>query len=97
MALTMNELDARLRAVEEQPAASVSELEVRVAELERRVGGMLSGQVAEISQEERDRRTLSRRPNSYAEAVEFEAAQARQAERDKKGAKSQSDASVAGA
>jgi hypothetical protein len=75
------------------PAAEVAptgleDLSRRVAALERQVGGMLTGQVAEISQEERDRQTLSRRPNSYPEAVEYEAAQRRQEERDRKAAKS---------
>lgn len=64
-------------------AERLDELSARVDALEERVTGVLSGKSAEISQEEKDRRTLSRRPNSYPEAVEYEAAQKRQAERDK--------------
>lgn len=69
---------APLTAIEELAA-----LTERVERLEAAYEGMLSGKVAEISQEERDRITLSRRPNSYPEAVEFEAAQERQAARNK--------------
>lgn len=58
-------------------------LEARVTRLEAAYEAMLGGRVAEISQEERDRITLSRRPNSYPEAVEWEAARERQAERDR--------------
>lgn len=69
----------------QEPAVDsrVDDLLQRVERLEKAYEGMLSGKVAEISQEERDRITLSRRPNSYQEAVEFEAAQKRQAERDR--------------
>lgn len=78
-----------------QPAPTgLEDLSRRVAELERRVGGMLTGQAAEISQEERDRQILSRRPNSYAEAVAYEAAQKRQAERDEKAPKGEREAEV---
>ena len=70
-------------AAPEPAPTGLEDLSRRVAELERRVEGVLSGKVAEVSQEERDRMILSRRPNSYPEAVEFEAAQKRQAERDK--------------
>ena len=73
-------------AAEQAPewnAERLDDLLERVERLERSNEAMLSGKVAEISQEERDRRTLSRRPNSFPEAVEFEAARMRQAERDK--------------
>jgi len=83
MALTMNELDARLRAVEERPVGTGdSDLEPRVARLEKALQGLLSGKVAEISQEEKDRRTLASLPNSFPQAVEYEAAKRRQADRD---------------
>jgi hypothetical protein len=77
-------------ALEPAPTG-LEDLSRRVAELERRVEGVLSGRVAEVSQEERDRLILARRPNNYPEAVEFEAARARQAERDEKRPKGERD------
>lgn len=76
---------ASVAATEKAPewnAERLDDLLRRIELLERTNEAMLSGKVAEISQEERDRRILSRRPNSYPEAVEYEAARLRQAERD---------------
>lgn len=64
-------------------AERLDDLLARVERLEKSLYSLMTGRVAEISQEEKDRRTLSRLPNSYQEAVEHEAAQKRQAERDK--------------
>lgn len=67
----------------EWSAERLDALEERVTRLEEVNSAMLTGKVAEISQADKDRETLSRRPNSYAEAVEYEAARKRQEERDK--------------
>jgi hypothetical protein len=69
----------------------ISALSERLDRVEQALTGILTGKVAEISQEEKDRQTLSRRPNSYPEAVEYKAAQERQAERDGKTRKSDKD------
>lgn len=68
---------------EPQADPRLDDLIARVDRLEQRVEGVMASKVAEISQEDKDKRTLARRPNTYQEAVEFEAAQKRQDARDK--------------
>lgn len=72
-------------AGEPTPDPRMEDLTARVEHLESVIDRMVTGKVAEISQEERDRRTLSRLPNSFPEAVEYEAAQKRQTARDEAG------------
>lgn len=67
---------------EQSTDARVDDLIARVERLEESLAGVLTGKVAELSQEEKDRQTLAKRPNSYPEAVEFKAAQERQTERE---------------
>lgn len=61
----------------------LAEIEARLDWIEGNTPGLPKRETAEADQEARDNEILSRRPNTYEEAVAFEAAQKRRAERRK--------------
>jgi hypothetical protein len=63
-------VEAKPKTAEER----LAELEVRVAWIEDNTPGLPKRETAEADQEARDNEILSRQPNSYEEAVAFEAA-----------------------
>lgn len=59
----------------------LTEIEARLAWIEANTPGLPARETAEADQVARDDEILSRRPNTYEEAVAFEAAQQRRDER----------------
>lgn len=65
------------KPVEPTAEDRLAEIEARLAWIEENTPGLPSRDTAEADQEARDNEILSRRPNTYEEAVAFEAAQKR--------------------
>lgn len=72
------------KSVEARPPSTderLAEIEARLDWIEGNTPGLPKRENAEADQEERDNEILSRRPNSYEEAVAFQAALDRRDER----------------